>query len=122
MLILIGSDGRNLEDKVAKRFGHSEFFILYNTETKTFGAHENIDEDHSHSNINDFIEDGVEVFIVGNIGPHSFKVINSRGSRIFLARNMSVGNAIDSYLNGGLKLLTQPTALKSIGHIHNSDH
>jgi len=36
MLVLTGSDGNNLESPVAKRFWHSNYFIFFNTNAKTF--------------------------------------------------------------------------------------
>lgn len=122
MLILIGSDGNKLDSPIAKRFGHAGYFILYNTETKSFEAFENIDEGHNHENLQQFLEKGVEAFIVGNIGPHAFELVNTPKSKVYLARKMSVQEAINKFLNNELKMLTEPTAKKSIGHGHNDEH
>jgi len=43
MLILLGSDGNNLESPIAKRFGHANYYTLFNTETLNFNAFENND-------------------------------------------------------------------------------
>lgn len=118
MLILIGSDGDKLESLISKRFGHADYFIKYNTETKSFEAIDNAEEEHNHDNLQKFIEDGVEAFIVGNIGPHAFEIINTQKSKVYLARKMSVQEAIEKYLKGELQQLTEPTAKKSIGHEH----
>lgn len=32
--IIIGSDRDNLESPIAKRFGHANYYLMYNTETK----------------------------------------------------------------------------------------
>ncbi|GAB4140621.1 MAG: hypothetical protein Fur0015_10770 [Ignavibacteriales bacterium] len=122
MLILIGSDGNKLESTIAKRFGHADYFILYDTVTKSFEAFENIDEGHNHENLQQFLEKGVESFIVGNIGPHAFEVINASKSKVYLARKMSVQEAIDNFLKGELKQLTEPIAKHSIGHGKDEDH
>lgn len=122
MLILIGSDGNKLESPIAKRFGHAEYFILYNTETKSFEAFENINEGHNHENLQQFLDKGVEAFIVGNIGPHAFKVINTSKSKVFIARKLSIQDAINKFLNGELELLSEPTAKKSIGHGKDEEH
>ncbi|HMN48668.1 MAG TPA: NifB/NifX family molybdenum-iron cluster-binding protein [Ignavibacteriaceae bacterium] len=122
MLILIGSDGNKLESPIAKRFGHADYFILYNTEAKSFEAFENIDEGHNHENLQQFLDKGVEVFIVGNIGPHAFEVINTPKSKVYLARKMSVQEAVDKFLKGELKQLTEPTAKRSIGHGKDEEH
>ncbi|MFH1195838.1 MAG: NifB/NifX family molybdenum-iron cluster-binding protein [bacterium] len=118
MILLIGADGNNMESIIAKRFGHAGFYLMYNTETKNFEAIENDDKEHNHGNLQRFIDNGVEVFIVGNIGPHAFDAINTPKSKIYLARKMLVREAIEKHLNGELKQLTEPTAKKSIGHEH----
>ena len=122
MLILIGSDGNNLESPIAKRFGHANYFILYNTDAKSFEAIENKDEGHNHENLQEFLDKGVEVFIVGNIGPYAFEVINTLKSHVYLARKMSTKEAIDKFIKGKLKQLTEPTAKKSIGHDDDKEH
>jgi predicted Fe-Mo cluster-binding NifX family protein len=118
MLILIGSAGNNLESPVAKRFGHANYFILFNTETKNFEAFENLNEEHNHDNLYVFLEKGVEVFVVGNIGPHAFEIINTPKSKVYLARKMSVSESINKFAGGELEHLTEPTVKKSIGHKH----
>ena len=122
MLILIGSDGNKLESPIAKRFGHANYFVLYNTDSKSFDAFENVDEGHNHENLQQFLEKGVEAFIVGNIGPHAFELVNTPKSKVYLARKMSVQEAIDKFLKGELELLTAPTAKKSIGHGKDDEH
>jgi predicted Fe-Mo cluster-binding NifX family protein len=116
MLIIISSDGNSLESPIAKRFGHANYFILYNTETKSFKSFENKEEEHNHKNLEEFLEKKVEVFIIGNIGPHAFKIINTPKSKVYLARKVSVLQAVEKYLNGELKQLDEPTMKKSIEH------
>ncbi len=122
MLALTGSDGNNLESPVAKRFGHSNYFILFHTNTKTFEAFENREEEHSHKNLEEFLDKGVEAFIVGNIGPHAFEIIDSPKSKVYLARKMNVQEAIEKFQRGELKQLAEPTAKRSIGHQQDEDH
>lgn len=118
MLLLIGSDGNSLNSQVAKRFGHANYFVLFNTETKSFEAFENSAEEHNHDNLYDFLQKGVEVFIVGNIGPHAFQIINTPKSKVYLARRMSVSESVKKFITGELEYLTEPTVKKSIGHRH----
>jgi predicted Fe-Mo cluster-binding NifX family protein len=116
MLLLIGSDENNLQSRVAKRFGQATFFILFNTETKKFEAFENKDEVHHHENLKYFLDKGVEAFIVGNVGPHAFEIINTPKSKVYLARKMSVSESINKFLSGELEHLKEPTVKRSIGH------
>jgi len=122
MLILLGSDGNNLESSIAKRFGHANCYILFNTETETFEAFENRDEGHNHDNLQDFLNKRAEAFIVGNIGPQAFEVINTPKSKVYLARKMSAQEAVDKLVKGELKQLTEPTAKQSIRHSHGDSY
>ena len=121
MLILIGADGDNPESTVAKRFGHAGYYILYNSDTKSFSVDANSEEEHNHNNLYNYLDKGVKAFIVHNIGPHAFEIVNTPESKVYLARRMSVTESINKFLNGELEQLTEPTAKKSIGHDHNTD-
>jgi len=122
MLILLGSDGNNLESLISKRFGHAPYFLIYNAISKNIEVFENIDEGHNHDNLNNFLKMGVEVFIVGNIGPHAFDIINKPNIKIYHANKLTVKEAIEKFENNELKLLTEPTAKKSIGHNDHEHH
>ena len=121
MLILIGSDGNKLDSQIAKRFGHTEYLIQYNTETKAFEVFVNNEDGHDHDNLQEFLDKGVEAFIVGNIGPHAFEIIDTTKSKVYLARKMSIQEAIDKFIKGELKHLIEPTAKESIGHGHKDE-
>ena len=122
MLILIGADGNNLESSVAKRFGHADYYILYNSDTKSFAVDANSEEEHNHENLYDYLDKGVKAFIVGNIGPHAFEIINTPKSKVYLARKMSGQEAVDKLLKGELQQLSEPTAKRSIGHGDHEHH
>lgn len=118
MLIAIGSDGNTLNDKVAKRFGHAEYYIIYNTDNKNFEPMKNNDEDHTHSELEKLIDKGVTAFIVGNIGPHAFEILKEGEAEVYLARKMTIEEAIENYKSQRLQKLTEPTVKKSINHAH----
>ena len=120
MLILLGSDGNNLESSIAKRFGHANYYILFNSESQSFNALENNDEEHNHDNLRSFLDKGVEIFIVGNIGPYAFEIINTPKSKVYLARKMLVKEAIEKFTKGELLQLSEPTVKRSIEHGQHS--
>ena len=120
MLILIGSDGNNLESTIAKRFGHANYYILFNSESQSFNVFENNDEGHNHENLRNFLNKGVEAFIVGNIGPYAFEIINTNVSKVYLARKMIVREAIKKVIKGELLQLSEPTVKRSMEHKHHS--
>ena len=123
MLIVIGADGNTLGSEVSKRFGHASRYIVYNTESGLFNPLKNDHEEESetesgdeHADLRRFPEEGVKGFIVGNIGPQAFQIIKTPETRIYLARKMTVAEAITMLLNNEPTELTAPTAKRSIGH------
>ncbi len=115
MLILIASDDKNLNSKIAKRFGHANYYILFDSEKKSFKSIKNIEEGHNHDTFEEFINNGVKKFIVGNIGPNAFEVINKSNTEIYLAIKMTVQEAINKLINKELERLWEPTVKSSIG-------
>lgn len=126
MLILIGSEGKDLNSKVSMRFGHSSYFLIYDTETRSLETYENAGHSEKHEELRKLIEKGVEAVIVGNIGPHAFEAVNTPKSKVYLARKITVNEAIEKLLKGELQQLHEPTAKKSIGHgrewMHHHKH
>ncbi|MCF8242153.1 MAG: dinitrogenase iron-molybdenum cofactor biosynthesis protein [Melioribacteraceae bacterium] len=117
MKIVIGSDGNTLESKVSKRFGHANYYLIYDTVCNELEIRKNDDDNHTHKILYELLDYGTDVFITGNIGPHAFEIINTKQTKICLARSMTAADAIESYNNNSLKQLTEPTVKKSIGHI-----
>ncbi|MGB9663615.1 MAG: NifB/NifX family molybdenum-iron cluster-binding protein [Ignavibacteria bacterium] len=122
MLILIGSDGKDLNSKVSLRFGHSNYFLIYDTETNLIETFTNSGHTEKHEDLRRLIDKGVEAIIVGNIGPHAFEVVKTPRSKVYLARKMTVNEAIEKFLKGELQQLHEPTAKKSIGHGKGGKH
>ncbi|MFZ6033938.1 MAG: NifB/NifX family molybdenum-iron cluster-binding protein [Melioribacter sp.] len=122
MKIIIGSDGNTLESQVSKRFGRAAYYIFYDSDTNSFESFANEEEGHNHENLEKFLEMGIDAFIVGNIGPHAFEMINTPRSSVFLARKMSVKEAIENLLSGKLDKLNEPTVKRSIDHGRKQCH
>ena len=118
MLIAAGSDGNSLKNKMAKRFGHAGYYIIYDTESQKFEAIKNSIDDHTHSILYELLEKGVNVFIVGNIGPHAFEILNDNKAGIYLARKMTVQEAIQKLSDEKLERLKHPTVKRSINGGH----
>jgi len=117
MKILFAADDDNLKGKIAKRFGHAKYYLIYDTETEELDRRKNLGHDDEHSGLIDLVNEGVKYFIVGNIGPNAFKVLDDRNAKIFLARKLIVDEALNKFLNNELEQLEKPTLKKSIeGH------
>lgn len=111
-----------MESQVSKRFGHAAYYIFYDSDTNSFESFANEEEGHNQEIMEKFLGMGTETFIVGNIGPNAFEMINTPRSNVYLARKMTVKEAIDNLLNGNLERLNEPTAKRSINHGKKHSH
>lgn len=117
MKVLFAADDDNLKGKIAKRFGHAKYYLIFDTETNELEKRINSGHDDEHSGLIDLVKEGVKYFVIGNIGPNAFKVLDDRNAKIFLARKLSVDDALNKFLNNHLEQLEKPTLKRSIeGH------
>ena len=114
MKILLATDGKTLESKIAKRFGHANYYLIFDNESKSIETRINPGHDDNHSSLVDLANEGVTNFIVGNIGPNAFKVLHDKNTKVYLARKYRAKEALDKFLNNELEELTNPTLKRSI--------
>ena len=122
MNILIAADGTTLDSAVAKRFGHAPYYLYVDADTGQVQAIENTDhDDETHAIIPQMIQQGADIFITGNIGPHAFELVKSLNRQVAVARNMSVADALKNLQDGELEILHAPTVKQSFhDHSHHS--
>ena len=117
MKILLATDGETLESKIAKRFGHANYYLIFENESNELDVRINSGHNDDHSSLVDLANEGVTDFIVGNIVPNAFKVLNDKNTKVYLARKFIAKEALDKFLNNELGELTTPTIKRSIeGH------
>ncbi len=114
MKILFASDGNVPESKIAKRFGHATYYLIYDTENKTFEAIENPGHGEKHEILYELAKKGVKTFIVGNIGPGAYETVSEVGAEVYLARLMTINEALQKFNSGELEKLNKPTLKRSI--------
>lgn len=69
--------------------------------------------DEDHSNIKLLDDEGVKIFLVGNIIPHAFRLINSLNLETELALGMITNNELEKLKRSELEILKAPTIKKS---------
>ncbi len=121
MKVLLATEGDNLESKIAKRFGHAPYYLIYETETNDFQIRGNKGHSDDHAELKELVRNGVENFIIGNIGPYAFDVLASEGAKIFLARGEVAKEALEKFLNSEIAPLEKPTLKRSIEE-HRHEH
>jgi len=114
MKILLATESNSLESKIAKRFGEAPYYLIYDSETKKTETRINPGHDDHHSALIDLVKEGILYYIIGNIGPNAYDVLNNLGAKLYLARGFSAGEALHSFLNNELEPLTKATLKRPI--------
>ncbi len=114
MKIMLVTDEPNLESKIAKRFGHANYYLIYDLDNNTFEAMENPGHGEKHDVLYDLAKKGVTTYIVGNIGPGAYETVQEIGAEVYLARLMKAKDAIAKFKAGELQKLENPTLKRSI--------
>jgi predicted Fe-Mo cluster-binding NifX family protein len=112
MKICVTSSGASLESPFDNRFGRAPYFIIYNSDDKSFSAIDN------SVNINAsqgagiqaaqlIADSGAKVLLTSNLGPKAGELIYASGIKVYQVETDSVQKAIDLYLKGELKELKE---------------
>jgi predicted Fe-Mo cluster-binding NifX family protein len=121
MKVLIAIQGTTLDSMVATRFGHAPYYLKVDLDSMQIQLIDNPEHhDETHAIIPQMAENGVKLFITGNMGPHAFELTKSLNLQVALARQMSARVALETLQRGELKILTAPTLKRSVhDHAHH---
>ena len=112
MKIAITAQNKDLSSEMDPRFGRAKWFVIIDSETGHFDAHNNevnlnASQGAGIQTAQNIANLDVEAVITGNVGPNAFKTLNAAGIKIFLANKQTVSQAIESYKAGQLKEVDQ---------------
>ncbi len=119
MKILIAAQGNNLDAKIDKRFGHSKFFIIFDTQAMDYKSIPNAVEGDAQVGLDIVIQEGIEAIITGNIGPNAFQKLQDIGIPVYVVRGVTVKEALAKIAGGELQPIDEPTMKKSV---HDGHH
>ena len=108
MKIAVSATDKNLTSRVDPRFGRAAFFILLDTESGAFEAHDN------QQNLNAAQGAGIqaaenvsrlkaEVVLTGHCGPKAFRVLEAAGIQVVVGAEGTVAEALEAFKTGKLK-------------------
>ena len=108
MKIAITSLGETLDSPVDQRFGRARYFVLYDTETEEWSAHDN------KQNLNaaqgagiqagqKVVEIGAEAIITGHCGPKAFATLRAGSIDVYPGASGTVKEAISAFSEGKLQ-------------------
>lgn len=113
MKVIVTASGPDLNSPVDPRFGRARHFILVDTETGQFAAHDNSDtaetpQGAGTQSAQRAVALGAEAVLTGNVGPKAFTALRAAGIPVYSGASGTVQQAIDEFCSGGLKKAEQP--------------
>jgi len=114
MIVAISAQGKDLKSVVDQRFGRARYFIVVDSETGTFTAHDNSLNLNAPQgagiqaakNVSDF---GAEAVISGNVGPKAFAALKAAGITIYTGASGTVAEALGDFRTGKLNKVEKAT-------------
>jgi predicted Fe-Mo cluster-binding NifX family protein len=113
MKVAITSQGADLDSEVDPRFGRAMFFIVVDTETGEFTAHDN-EQNLSAAQgagiqaAQNVVSFGVDGVVTGNVGPKAFTALQAGNIKIYVGAAGSVMRAVEQFKTGQLECVNKP--------------
>lgn len=108
MKIAISTKGGSMESELDPSFGRTRTFLLFDTENRSFTAHDNTENWNAAQGAGiqaaqSVIQLGATAVITCQVGPKAFQALKAGGVRIFLAHALSsVADVVDALEKGSL--------------------
>ena len=112
MKVCVSSSGPSLESQVDPRFGRAAFFVIFDTDAKTYEVIENkqrLDavQGAGVQAASTVAKSGAEAVLTGNCGPKAFRVLEASGIVVYVGLDgKTVQQAIDEFIAGRLQPIT----------------
>ena len=107
-----------LDSKVYGHFGSAPMFITYNSNTESINKIDNQNLNHAHgqcSPIQALNGQLVDAIVVGGIGGGAINKLNNMGIKVYQAKNESIKDNIDLFVNNSLPEITINQACRQHG-------
>jgi predicted Fe-Mo cluster-binding NifX family protein len=107
MIIAVSASGISLDAQVDARFGRAPHFIVVDSETGAFEAHENTQNLNAAQgagiqSAETVCRLGAQVVITGHCGPKAFRVLNAAAIKVVVGEEGSVQSALEAFRAGKL--------------------
>ena len=108
MRVAVTSQGPDLTSQVDPRFGRAKSFVVVDTETDEFSAHDNTQNMNAAQGAGiqagrTVVDLGVAAVITGNVGPKAFATLQAGNVKIYLGASGSVKEAVEKFKAGQLQ-------------------
>lgn len=107
MKIAVSANGRTLDAQVDPRFGRAAFFVLVDTDTGTFEAHDNAQNLNAVQGAGiqaarKVAELGAGAVLTGHVGPKAYAALHAAGVKVYTDAGGTVREAVERYKAGRL--------------------
>lgn len=112
MRVVVSASGKTLEDQMDPRFGRAQYFLLVDTETMEYSAHDNKQnltaaQGAGVQAAENVVNLGAEAVISGHCGPKAFRVLQAAEVKVYTADAGTVAEALVQFREGKLSESTQ---------------
>jgi len=114
MKILAASVNNDLNAKIAKRFGHPEYYLLIDSNTMEFDVFPGARNDDRSQGFDHVKKRGIDCAVAGNFGPGNFQKLQHLNVKTYICRNMTVKEAVAKITAGEIEPISEPTMKKSV--------
>jgi predicted DNA-binding protein (UPF0251 family)/predicted Fe-Mo cluster-binding NifX family protein len=110
MKIAFTTSGTTLSSPMDGRFGRAARFLIYDTDGKSFTVIANESAAASQGAgikaAENVAKAGANVVVTGDCGPKAFDVLKQAGVKVFISKDATVADSLESYLQGKLPEMT----------------
>ena len=112
MKVAVTSQSPDLSGQVGRRFGRAAYFIVVDTETGRFTAHDNAQNVSAAQGAGiqaarNVVDLGVEALVAGNVGPKAFAALQAGGVKVYIGASGTVADAVEQFKAGDLECLSK---------------
>ena len=108
MKVAVTSQGKELSSQVDPRFGRAKYFIVIDTDSGEFTAHDNSQNLNAAQGAGiqagqNVINLGAEAVVTGNVGPKAFTTLQAGNVKIYIGARGAVAEVIEQLKVGTLQ-------------------
>jgi len=108
MKIVVTAQGPTADSPVDPRFGRARYFMVFDTETGAFTAHDNVQNPNAAQGAGiqaaqAVVELGAQAVLTGNVGPKAFATLQAGSVTIYPGASGTVRKALESLKAGRLE-------------------
>lgn len=113
MKIAVTAEGQHLTSRVDPRFGRAKWFVVYDTESDEYEAHNNVQvfnlpQGAGIQAAQHIIDKQAGVLLTGHCGPNAYRTLEAGGVQVVINATGTVQEAIERYKQGELAAATGP--------------